>query len=120
MTADRDRDLARDFAAMRDAEARHTPPFARVVAGRRRAARGPGLRLALAVAAVALAAVALWRFREPNERAHVIAFTPGNMRVPTDWLLDMALAPRAGEIPRLAAPAWFPVPLTLPDTRRAQ
>ena len=69
---------------------------------------------------VVLAAVGVWRLVTPNAPKMVIAFTPGEMRVPTDYLLDMVTYPRAGEIPRIGASDWFPLPPvdSSPDTRR--
>ena len=76
----------------------------------------------MAAVAVTLVALVLWRLAVPNEPKLVIAFTPGEMRVPTDYLLDMATYPRAGEIPRIGASDWFPLPLAgdgNPDHRRS-
>lgn len=119
---DPDRDLERLFHETRAADEQRTPPFGAVLAPRPTATRTPRLRFATAAVVVALAIFALWRLAAPNEDALAIAFTPGDMRVPTDYLLDMATYPRAGEIPRLGAPDWFPLPLAgdaSPDHRRS-
>jgi hypothetical protein len=105
-----DRDLERLFAGVRTEDERHAPPFGRVVAGRRAAARAPRLRWALALAVVAVVAVGLWRLMPSSAPTIVIALTPGDMRVPTDYLLDMVTYPRAGEIPRIGAADWYPLP----------
>ena len=109
---DPDHDVERLFRDARAADERHTPSFARVLSQRRTAARAPRLRFAMAAVVVVLAALVVWRLTAPNERTPVIAFTPGEMRVPTDYLLDMATYPRAGEIPRIGASDWFPLPVS--------
>ena len=105
-----DRDLERLFAGVRTQDERHAPSFGRVLA--RRPAIGPalGLRWGLAFAVAAVAAVGLWRVVTPDAPRIVIALTPGDMRVPTDYLLDMVTYPRAGEIPRIGAADWYPLP----------
>ena len=119
-----DRDLERLFLEARADDERHTPSFASMLEPHRTPRRRlrPTPRLAIALAAgVALAAAGVWRLVTPNAPATVIAFTPGDMRVPTDYLLDLATYPRAGEIPRIGAADWYPVPLASdasPDTRR--
>ena len=119
-----DRDLERLFLEARADDARHTPSFASMLEPRRAPRRRllPTPRLAIALAAgVALAAAGVWRLARPNAPAAVVAFTPGDMRVPTDYLLDLATYSRAGEIPRIGAEDWYPVPLASdarPDTRR--
>jgi len=122
MTAHSDRDLERRFSAMRSADDHRTPPLAAVLARRpaatRRVQSHIAVGFAVAVAVAASAALAVWRSSTPNEPTAVVAFTPGEMRVPTDYLLDMVTAPRAGEIPRLGAAPWFPLPMTDFDSRR--
>ena len=117
-----DRDIERLFQEARAADERHAPPFASVLAQRRTAARASRLRFAMAAVMVMLAALVVWRFTAPNERTPIFAFTPGEMRVPTDYLLDMATYPRAGEIPRIGGSDWFPLPAsgdTSTDNRRS-
>lgn len=118
---DSDRDLERLFADVRAAEERSAPTFARVLAARAPAPRAARLRVALAAAAMVLAGVVWWWRAAPSEPRLVIAFVPGEMRVPTDYLLDMATFTRAGEIPRIGAAEWFPIPLSDAgsDTRRS-
>ena len=107
-----DHDLERLFRDMRAADERSVPAFSKVIAPRAAAPRTMRLRVAaLAAAAMVFAGLVWWWRVAPNERALVIAFTPGEMRVPTDYLLDMATFTRAGEIPRIGAAEWFPVPL---------
>lgn len=124
MKRERDRDLERLFGEARAAEENSAPTFARVLAPRATAAVPRAARLratALAAAALVLAGLMWWwRVAVPNEPQFVIAFVPGEMRVPTDYLLDMATFTRAGEIPRMGA-EWFPVPLSDAgsDTRRS-
>ena len=104
-----DRDLGRLFTDARATDERHVPPFARVLAHRRTPARGAYRRWSFAVAAVALVAILVWRTSTPNAPTMVIALTPGDMRVPTDYLLDMVTYPRAGEIPRIGISDWYPL-----------
>lgn len=117
-----DRDLERLFADVRAAEEHSAPALARVLAPRAAPLRAARLRVAaLAAAAMVLAAVVWWWRATPDEPRLVIAFVPGEMRVPTDYLLDMATFTRAGEIPRIGAAEWFPIPLSDAgsDTRRS-
>jgi len=119
---DPDRDLERLFLDARAEDERYAPSLATVIRPRATIRRYSWPRLAVVLAMLALAAVGVWRFATPNAPKLVIAFTAGEMRVPTDYLLDMAAYPRAGEIPRIGASDWFPLPLagdTSPDTRRA-
>ena len=118
-----DRDLERLFVAARAEDERYVPSFASALGRRPTTTRvwAPWLRLAVAAAVVTLAVVAGWRLSAPNDPTLVIAFTPGQMHVPTDYLLDMMSYPRAGEIPRIGAADWYPLPPTGdvgPDTRR--
>ena len=116
-----DRDLEQRFDAARSHDARRAPAFAQVVAARRETRRAPRTALVMALAAVILAAVALWRAAAPDEPRLEIAFTAGDMYVPTDYLLDMMSFPRAGEVPRIGASDWYPIPLpgdASLDTRR--
>lgn len=119
-----DHELQRLFREARVSEEERVPSFARVLAPRSPRRRPLQVRFVMAVASVVLAAVAVWRLATPNEPRLVIAFVPGEMRVPTDYLLEMATYPRAGDIPRIGASDWFPVLLPLagdagPDTRRS-
>jgi hypothetical protein len=122
MSSDGDRDLEHRFLDARAADAHRVPSFASVLAPRHAQHRRLRLRFVLALAAgVALAAAGIWRLSTPNAPAPVLAFTPGDMRVPTDYLLDLATYPRAGEIPRIGDADWYPIPLASdarPDTRR--
>ena len=118
-----DRELERLFAAARAEDERHAPSFARALDRRptTTGVRARRLRLAVAAAVVTLAVIGVWRLSSPNEPQLVIAFTPGEMHVPTDYLLHMMSYPRAGEIPRIGAADWYPLPPTGdvgPDTRR--
>lgn len=105
-----DRDLERLFGDVRAEDERHAPPFSRVLAGRRAARPASRLRWTVALAVVAVIAVGLWRLTTTSAPTIVIALTPGDMRVPTDYLLDMVTYPRAGEIPRIGAADWYPLP----------
>ena len=108
----RDEDLERLFHAARTQDERLAPSFVRVVTRSRQAKRAPVTGLVMVFAAVVFAAVAVWRYAAPNDTKLAIAFTPGDMSVPTDYLLDMMTFPRAGEVPRIGASDWYPLPLT--------
>jgi len=119
---DPDRDLERLFLEARAEDEQRAPSFAQVARARPVRTRSPRYRWALALAMVALIAAGVRRLTmTPNAQRVVISFAPGEMRVPTDYLLDMVPYPRAGEIPRIGASDWFPLPLTIdasPDARR--
>lgn len=122
MSSDGDRDLEHRFHDARVADASRVPSFAGMLAPRRAPRRRLRLGVVLAFAAgVVLAAAGVWRLTTPNASRPALAFTPGDMRVPTDYLLDLAAYPRAGEIPRIGDADWYPMPLASdarPDTRR--
>jgi hypothetical protein len=122
MSSDDDRDLEHRFHNARAADASRVPPFASILAPRRAPQQRLRPRVVLALAAgVALAAAGVWHLTTPNAPPLVLAFTPGDMRVPTDYLLDLATFARAGEIPRIGDADWYPMPLTSdarPATRR--
>jgi hypothetical protein len=113
-----DRDLRALFQAARAQDARSAPGFQNVLAGRRGVARRPvmAFRLAAALAAVVLLVVLLSRLTTPRP---LFAITPGDLRVPTDYLLDIAGSQRAGEIPRIGTVDWFPLTQSA-DTWREQ
>jgi hypothetical protein len=117
----RDQDLERLFEEARERDGRRVPSFVQVLERRRETKHRPRTALVIAIAAVILAAIAIWRYATPNEPKLEIAFTAGEMYVPTDYLLDMMHVPRAGEVPRIGAADWYPLPLSgdaNPDTRR--
>lgn len=112
-----DRDLRALFRAEKAQDERSVPAFANVLARRRASRRHLApLRLAAALGAVILIAVLLARLTKPQP---LFAFTPGDMRVPTDYLLDLALTQRAGEIPRIGTVDWYPLTASA-ETRREQ
>lgn len=111
-----DHDLERLFQAARANDARSAPSFAGVLARSARPARRPQLWPALAFA-VAVAALVIWRLTPLASREPVFALVPGDMRVPTDYLLDLASFPRAGEIPVIGVADWYPLPPSA-DNRR--
>ncbi len=113
-----DRDLEALFQTERAQDARSAPGFTNVLAGRRVVARRhvTPLRLAAALAAGVLLAVLVTRLTKPEP---LFAITPGELRVPTDYLLDIALSQRAGEIPRIGTVDWFPLAPSA-ATRREQ
>ncbi len=109
-----DDDLHRRFAAERAHDAVTTPPFARVLAPRRQALRRRWLQpsFALGALAIVILAAGLWRrsVREDETRTSIV-IVPGQMRVPTDFLLDLArnTTTRAGEVPSIGAIDWYPL-----------
>ena len=112
-----DRDFEQRFSAARAADEPRAPSFARVMAPRRSIAPVSWLRVAIAASVVAAVAVGSWRLAKPN--VDTIVFTPGEMRVPTDFLLETLSYPRAGDIPRIGTSDLLP-PFTGDgsDTRR--
>lgn len=113
-----DHDLERLFQAARANDARNAPSFAGVLARSARPAQRRQLWPALAFG-VAVAALVIWRLTPLASREPVFALVPGDMRVPTDYLLDLASFPRAGEIPRIGVADWYPLPPSA-DNRRQQ
>ncbi len=116
MPSDADRDLERLFHGARATDARRAPSFARVLQGRRPAPRRawwPALAGGVALVAI----VAVWRLTNTPESP--FAIRPGELRVPTDFLLDLVTLPRAGEIPRVGVVDWYPLESTA-NNRREQ
>ncbi|MGQ0642871.1 MAG: hypothetical protein ACT4P6_19165 [Gemmatimonadaceae bacterium] len=111
-----DRDLSDLFQEQRSAEARRAPAFVRVMAQRSRPQRRallPALAGSLAVVAV----VAVWRLT--GNPAAPYELRAGDLRVPTDYLLELVTVPRAGEIPRVGVVDWYPLE-SAPNNRRIQ
>ncbi|HJU72175.1 MAG TPA: hypothetical protein VJ717_00405 [Gemmatimonadaceae bacterium] len=102
-----DRDLEQFFGDLRAADARSAPAFARVVNGRRIARKRGVMWPALATGAALIALISVWRLTSDTGSPFTIA--PGQLRVPTDYLLDLASYPRAGDIPNIGAVDWFPL-----------
>ena len=111
-------DLERLFQEARAHDARSAPSFAGVLTRSARPTRRRQLWPALAFG-VAVAAIMIWRLTPVASREPAFAFVPGDMRVPTDFLLDLANFPRAGEIPRIGVADWYPLPPSA-DNRRQQ
>jgi hypothetical protein len=102
-----DRDLERLFQDVRAADARRAPAFARVMArGTQRANGRRTLWPALAGSVALVAIVVVWRL---TSHSALYELRPGEMRVPTDYLLELVTIPRAGEIPRVGVVDWFPL-----------
>lgn len=111
MTERRDQDLEQLFAKARAHDEQRAPSLLRIVTLRREPPRVPHTGLVMALATVILAAIAFWQYATPDEPRLDIAFTPGDMSVPTDYLLDMMSFPRAGEVPQIGAAEWYPLPM---------
>ncbi len=108
---ERDADLARRFRAERTHDERAVPGFARVLARREPAARRRWLQPAAVIAAAAAVIFAgeRWRRAETGP-SHPFVVVPGDLRVPTDYLLDIAGATMsAGEVPSIGAIDWYPL-----------
>jgi hypothetical protein len=107
MTHDPDRDLAQLFHAERVVDAPHAPTFPRVLAGpahhRKRTVTWP----VIATSAALVVVIALLRLTSEPEPPFTLR--AGDLRVPTDYLLDLATYPRAGEIPPIGNVNWFPL-----------
>lgn len=106
--------LRQRFAAERAHDAATVPTLARVLAPRRAPSARRLLWPAFALGAVAIVIVAagVWRrtINENGERASFV-LVPGQMRVPTDFLLDLATnaTTRAGVVPSIGAIDWYPL-----------
>ena len=111
-----DRDLEQRFSAVRTADERRTPSFARVAAARASRAPVSSLRVVIAAAVVVVVAVGSWRLATPN--VPTVVFTPGEMRMPTDFLLETLSYPRAGDIPRIGTLDLLPLTGDAADIRR--
>lgn len=108
---ERETDLARRFRAERAHDARSVPTFARVIARRNAGVPRRWLQPAVVLAAAAVVMVAgeLWR-RTATDAAAAIVLVPGQLRVPTDYLLDLAgAALSAGEVPSIGTIDWYPL-----------
>lgn len=99
MSDSNERDLAERFRALRDAERSAAPSLDRVLSPRRRTV--PIWIPAVAAAGLLLAVWAVQRTTPPPQPTLVVQFVPGVLRMPTDFLLDQAAGPRAGDIPRI-------------------
>jgi hypothetical protein len=104
-----DSDLRERFAAERAHEASQVPALGRVLAPRR--SRRVLLRRAFALGTVALvfAAVFVWRRTETPLVEGPFAVVPGELRVPTDYFLEIGGTVRAGEVPAIGAVDWYPL-----------
>ena len=113
-----DHDLERLFQQARSNDARNAPSFAGVLAHSAGRTRRRHVWPILAFG-VAVAALMIWRLTPMTSREPAFALVPGDMRLPTDFLLDLASFPRAGEIPRIGVADWYPLPPSA-DNRRQQ
>lgn len=106
-------DLRRHFAAERAHDAMTELPFARVLAPRRRMLRRTWLRPAAALGAMAALVVAagVWRRQAGSDAQSTVVLIAGQMRVPTDFLLDLASSTttRAGGVPSIGSIDWYPL-----------
>lgn len=105
-----DSDLRERFGAARRTESAWTPSFERVRTGRTRRAR-PRVRLVMVPALVAAAALVLWLGRpKVQETPEWLRITVGQLRTPTDFLLDVNGAENLRTIPSIgSSEGWFPL-----------
>ena len=99
-----DRDLRGLFRVARERDRARAPAFERVLAGPTPARRPMGLRLRplLAVgAALALAVGAWWGVHSARRSRGLFQFRAGELRTPTDFLLDLASTEYLRTIPRI-------------------
>jgi len=116
MTAqdDFERELAARFATEREQEGRNAPPLGRVLA-----ARSPLRRSRWGVPALALGgALLLTVFLRGNGGEPVagvgrdpapFALVPGELRVPTDFLLEATHLVHANQLPAIGQVDWYPL-----------
>jgi hypothetical protein len=104
-----DSDLRERFAAQRAHEASQVPALGRILAPRRspRAVLGPAF--ALGTLALVFAAVLVWRRTDAPVMEGPFAVVPGELRVPTDYFLEIGGTVRAGEVPAIGAVDWYPL-----------
>jgi hypothetical protein len=114
MTGCRDDDLAGLFRDERLDDRRRTPGFDAVLASRRAPGRRrPALRLA-AAAVLGTAAVLVWRLAGPSPASPPFEFRAGDLRVPTDFLLELTGSGGAGLVPRIGEVDWYPLDAGVP------
>jgi hypothetical protein len=119
MMSDHDTDLARLFQEERAADARAVPSFASLLAGRTARTRRRRVWPILATSTALVVLVAVVRITSAPDKPFELR--AGDMRVPTDYLLDFATYPRAGDIPAIGSVDWFPLDDATPtETRRQQ
>jgi hypothetical protein len=104
VTEPNDRDLRDVFAGARERDRARAPRFERVLAGRPRSRRTAGLRLGPLVVAAAAAALSLgvwWGAQSRGRPSGPFQFRPGELRTPTDFLLDLTSTEYLRAIPRI-------------------
>jgi hypothetical protein len=108
-----DDELRQRFAAERAHDLTRAPSFARFLVPRRPVGRRRLLQPAFALGVVAILVVAagVWRRVREGDTRNSIVLVPGQMRVPTDFLLDLAsnTMTRADEMPSIGAIDWYPL-----------
>ena len=101
--SDHDHDLESQFQQLRLDDAARTPSFERVLSRRAPVRRRPWVPvLALGAAAMAVVAVLATRGR-PHSAAAPFTIAVGDLRMPTDFLLDVQSVPSIGW-----SDDWFP------------
>lgn len=101
--SDHDQDLASQFRQLRLDDAARTPSFERI-RSRRTPIRRPSWVPALALGAAAMVVVAVLAIRgRPDPVAAPFTIAVGDLRMPTDFLLDVQSVPSIGR-----SDDWFP------------
>jgi hypothetical protein len=101
--SDQDQDLASQFQQQRLDDAARTPSFARILSRRAPARRRPWVPV-LALGAAIMVIVSVFVARErPNPSKAPFTIAVGDLRMPTDFLLDVQSVPSIGR-----SDDWFP------------
>lgn len=112
-----DADLRAAFETVRKVDLTETPPFARVRAGRRRTERRWSWLLVPAAVAAAVVAIVVARSK-PAEPPEWLQMTAGQLRTPTDFLLEVSGAENLSTVPSIGATGgWFPLDSKSKDNR---
>lgn len=112
ITRDEDR-LKTLFQQARRRDRLAAPGFERLLARSPRPRRATS-RLLLATAAITALALGIWRIAGSRAPRAPFEFGLGDLRVPTDVLLDLTPRSPAGAIPRIGVVDWSPLDLEVP------
>lgn len=112
ITRDEDR-LKTLFQQARRRDRLAAPGFERLLARSPRPRRATS-RLLLATAAITALALGIWWMAGQAVTRAPFEFGLGDLRVPTDFLLDLTPSSAAGAIPRIGVADWSPLELELP------
>ncbi len=93
---------------------RESAPGFEPLLARPRKRRPAARRLVLTAAGIAALALGIWRVAGPRAQPMPFDFGLGELRVPTDFLLDATPSSPAGAIPRIGMVDWSLLELELP------